>query len=83
MGVFTAKERDAGDPCFVVAEGTTLVIDLNPPASIEQAEQVASFLNKNVKDLTIKNGTIELVKTEDGQPGEKTIIGGGRSSLFN
>lgn len=53
MPKFTAKERDVDEACFVVEENSKLIIELNKPADLAQAEAVAKYLNRHVRALMV------------------------------
>lgn len=79
MSKFTVKERDSGKPCFLMAEGFGVTVELNSPSDIEHARKVAKFLNEHVKDIKVESGVIEITAT--GSPPRR--IGGGSISLLS
>ena len=48
---FTVKERQEGERCFVVEEDEGIMFELQPPADIKHAREVAAFLNQNLDEL--------------------------------
>lgn len=59
MATFTIKEGNEGR-CFLMAEGFGMIVELNPPCDMAQAEAVKAVLNKHVKDITVESGVIEM-----------------------
>lgn len=57
--VATVKERDVGQPCFVVLELTTepqsrhIVLNFPEGTTIEDAEEVAKLLTHKIKKVSI------------------------------
>jgi hypothetical protein len=51
--MFTVKERDVNEPCFVCDEQTNVILELNSPADIEHAQEVKAFLGKHIRLIRI------------------------------
>ena len=68
MVKFVAKERNPNEACFVIDEDSQLVLELQKPADLAQAEAVAKFLNQNVRAVG-SNAKITSTVTE----GSRTI----------
>jgi hypothetical protein len=53
MTKFTVKEHDGGNGCFVANEEELVYFDLNEPADMAHAQEVARFLNRQLKQVRV------------------------------
>ena len=61
MTKFTVKEREEGQPCFVVEEETLVYFELNGSAELTHAQEVARFLNRQIREVKVDRRLEEYI----------------------
>ena len=64
MCKFTVKERDQGRPCFIVEEENRIDLEIRAPADLSHAHEVAAFLNRHIKEVTVDRRLEEFLMTD-------------------
>jgi len=61
MTKFTVKEHGEGQPCFVAEEETLVYLELNGPADLTHARELARFLNRQIKEVKVDRRLEEYI----------------------
>jgi hypothetical protein len=61
MTKFTVKEWEAGRPCFIAEEEMLVYFELNEPADLRHAREIARFLNREIKEIKVDRRLEEYI----------------------